>query len=169
MALPQHIEYITDEHGNKKAVVLPVETYEEILQDIFHHLWNVALRFDPARGSLPAWLSVSARNRAIDRLRRRDPELDPGATPEEIQLPFDLEEHVSRRRACQQVRTALGRLPDGQCVLVEQAFFEGLTHTELAKRTGEPLGTVKSRLRAAIAALRRDLAELANRARAGEP
>jgi RNA polymerase sigma-70 factor (ECF subfamily) len=111
---------------------------------------------------------VSARNRAIDRLRRRDPELDPGATPEEIQLPFDLEEHVSRRRACEQVRTALGRLPDGQRVLVEQAFFEGLTHTELAKRTGEPLGTVKSRLRAAIAALRRDLAELANRARAGE-
>jgi RNA polymerase sigma-70 factor (ECF subfamily) len=141
---------------------------EEILQDIFHQLWIVALRFDPARGSLPGWLTVSARNRSIDRLRRRQPETEPGAGPEEIQLPFDLEEHVARCRAGERVRAAMYRLPDGQRALVEQAFFEGLTHTELARKTGEPLGTVKSRLRAAIAALRRDLTELAGTARAGD-
>ncbi len=137
---------------------------EEILQDIFYHLWNVATRFDSARGSLPAWLAVTSRHRAIDRLRRRRPEQDVNCEPENIRCPVDLEEHVTRSRVLERLRAALGKLPEAQRALVELAFFDGLTHSELASRTGDPLGTVKSRLRAAISALRKELAEISGAA-----
>lgn len=137
---------------------------EEVLQDTFHRLWIVAARFDPARGSLPAWLAVAARHRAIDRLRQRDPGPDSDSDSvvgmTEIQLPFDLEDEVSRQRLFERVRAALARLPQAHRAVIELAYFEGLTHTELARHTGEPLGTIKSRLRAAVAALRRELEEL---------
>jgi RNA polymerase sigma-70 factor, ECF subfamily len=141
---------------------------EEVLQDIFHRLWNVAARFDPARGSLPAWLAVSARHRAIDCLRQRTPDVDPGASVAEILLPFDLEEEIYRRRMLERIRAALTRLSQAQRTLVELAYFDGLTHSELAQRTGAPLGTVKSRLRDAVIVLRRELAELVPSARAGQ-
>jgi len=137
---------------------------EEVLQDTFHRLWVVAARFDPQRGSLPAWLAVAARHRAIDRLRQRDPGVDGDAEPAagvaEIQLPFDLEEEVARRRLFERVQSAMGKLPEPQRAVIELAYFEGLTHTELARHTGEPLGTIKSRLRSAVAALRRELGGL---------
>ena len=133
---------------------------EEVLQDTFHRLWIVAARFDPSRGSLPAWLAVAARHRAIDRLRQRDPEPDSNAGLAEIQLPFDLEDEVSRNHLFERVRTALARLPQAHRAVIELAYFEGLTHTELARRTGEPLGTIKSRLRAAVTSLRRELGGL---------
>ncbi len=133
---------------------------EEVLQDTFHRLWCVAARFDPARGSLPAWLAVTARHRAIDYLRQRRPAGDSDSAAAEIHLPFDLEEQMSRNGLMERVRAALARLPDGQRTLVELAYFQGLTHTELAQRTGEPLGTVKTRLRAAMAGLRKELTEI---------
>lgn len=137
---------------------------EEVLQDTFHRLWIVAARFDPSRGSLPAWLAVAARHRAIDRLRQRDPapasDPDPAAAIAEIQLPFDLEDEVSRQRLFERVRAALARLTEPHRAVIELAYFEGLTHTELARHTGEPLGTIKSRLRAAVAALRKELGGL---------
>jgi len=132
---------------------------EEVLQDIFYRLWVVAPRFDPARGSLPGWLAVSCRHRAIDRLRRREPATDSDAVAVDIRLPFDLEEEVYRNGLAERVRAALVRLPEGQRKLVEMAYFEGLTHSELAVRTGEPLGTIKSRLRAAVASLRKEFGE----------
>ena len=133
---------------------------EEVLQDTFHRLWSIAARFDPARGSLPAWLAVTARHRAIDYLRQRRPANEPEAVDVEIHLPFDLEEQISRNGLMDHVRGALGRLPDAQRNLVELAYFQGMTHTELARSTGEPLGTVKTRLRAALASLRKELAEI---------
>jgi RNA polymerase sigma-70 factor, ECF subfamily len=133
---------------------------EEVLQDIFHRLWNMAARFDPGRGSLPAWLAVNARHRAIDCLRRRPVGTETEVSEAEIQLPFDLEEHVYRGRIVDRIRAALTRMPETQRKLVEMAFFEGLTHSELAERTGDPLGTIKSRLRAAVAGLRKELADL---------
>jgi RNA polymerase sigma-70 factor, ECF subfamily len=132
---------------------------EEVLQDIFYRLWIVAPRFDPARGSLPAWLAVSSRHRAIDRLRRREPDKDADASAAEIHLPIDLEEQVHRDGLVDRVRAALVRLPEAQRKLMELAYFEGLTHSELASRTGEPLGTIKSRLRAAVASLRKEFGE----------
>ena len=137
---------------------------EEVLQDTFHRLWIVAARFDPQRGSLPAWLAVAARHRAIDRLRQRDPEADGDAESEaggvEIRVPYDLEDEISRQRMVERVRAAMERLPQAQRGVIEQAYFEGLTHSELARKTGEPLGTIKSRLRSAVAALRRELGAL---------
>jgi len=141
---------------------------EEVLQDIFQRLWDVAARFDPARGSLPAWLAVAARHRAIDRLRQRVPGGDSGVSEEEILLPFDLEEEVYRRRMLERIRAALARLSEAQRTLVELAYFEGLTHSELAQRTGAPLGTVKSRLRDAVIVLRRELSDLVPSARAAQ-
>jgi RNA polymerase sigma-70 factor (ECF subfamily) len=133
---------------------------EEVLQDTFHRLWVVAARFDPERGSLPAWLAVAARHRAIDRLRQRDAEPNSDAGLADIQLPFDLEDEVSRNRLLERVRTAMARLPQAHRTVLELAYFEGFTHTELARRTGEPLGTIKSRLRSAVASLRRELGGL---------
>jgi len=163
-----------DRYGNLVyAVALRVlrdaSAAEEVLQDIFHRLWNVAARFDPRRGSLPAWLAVTARHRAIDCLRRRPAgeESEPEAADGAIQLPFDLEEQVYRRRIVDRIRVALTRMPEAQRKLVEMAFFEGLTHSELAERTGDPLGTIKSRLRAAVAGLRKELADLMPSAGAG--
>ena len=155
-----------DRYGNLVyAVALRVlrdaSAAEEVLQDIFHRLWSAAARFDPSRGSLPAWLAVNARHRAIDALRRRPPVQEDEAREVEIQLPFDLEEQVYRGRILDRVRAAMKRMPETQRMLVEMAFFEGLTHSELAERTGDPLGTIKGRLRAAIAGLRKELADLA--------
>lgn len=155
-----------DRYGNLVyAVALRVlrdsSAAEEVLQDIFHRLWNVAARFDPSRGSLPAWLAVNARHRAIDCLRRRSAAEETPDAEREILLPVDLEEQIYRGRIVDRIRAAMTRMPETQRTLVELAFFEGLTHSELAQRTGDPLGTIKGRLRAAIAGLRKELADLA--------
>ncbi|HKO05016.1 MAG TPA: sigma-70 family RNA polymerase sigma factor, partial [Candidatus Acidoferrales bacterium] len=152
-------------YGVALRVLRDVSAAEEVLQDIFHRLWNVAGRFDPARGSLPAWLAVTARHRAIDRLRQREPATDSETAAAEISLPFDLEEQVFRGHMLERIRAALARMPESQRKLVELAYFEGLTHTELAERTGEPLGTIKGRLRAAVASLRKEFGGLADSAR----
>ena len=129
---------------------------EEILQDIFYQLWRTADRFDPARGSLPGWLLVSARNRAISRLRRQNPPADDPARLE-VALPFNLESAVAQRQAMTKVQQSMQQLPPEQRQALEMAYFEGMTHSEIAARTGDPLGTIKSRLRAAVETLRRVL------------
>ena len=132
---------------------------EEVLQDIFYQLWRSASQFDPSRGSLPAWLLVSARNRSISRLRRKNPGA-PGGEAEEllmqkIAFPFQLETAIAQQQLLSKVKGAMGSLPQAQREVVELAYFEGLTHSEIAERTGEPLGTVKTRLRSALEALKR--------------
>ncbi len=129
---------------------------EEILQDIFYQLWRTADRFDPARGSLSGWLLVAARNRAISRLRQQHPPADDPARLE-VALPFNLESAVAQRQAMTKVQQSMQQLPPEQRQAMEMAYFEGMTHSEIAARTGEPLGTVKSRLRAAVETLRRVL------------
>jgi RNA polymerase sigma-70 factor, ECF subfamily len=130
---------------------------EEILQDIFHQLWRTAERFEPARGSLPGWLLVASRNRAISRLRRHNPnetqELFEGA----VTLPFELESALTQKQLLDRVRGAMESLPAPQREALELAYFEGMTHSEIATRTQEPLGTVKTRLRAAVGTLKRAL------------
>ncbi len=138
-------------------VLADAQAAEEILQDIFQHVWNSAARFDPARGSLAGWLVVSARNRSIDRLRRRNPWSTSDTLPQDVALPFNLEDAVLREHLLKKVRAVIDRLPKEQRALVDLAYFEGLTHSEIATRTREPLGTVKSRLRAAIAWLKKEL------------
>jgi RNA polymerase sigma-70 factor (ECF subfamily) len=129
---------------------------EDILQEIFLQLWRNPQTFDSSRGSLGAWLAVIARHRAIDYLRRRRPETD----IEEVIVAVDsrLEETTERNIAIAKVRTAVDQLPVSQRKPLEMAFFQGLTHSEIAAKTGEPLGTIKTRIRSALLALRKVLA-----------
>jgi RNA polymerase sigma-70 factor (ECF subfamily) len=139
-------------------IVRDDQAAEEILQDVFYQLWRAPERFDGSRGSLPGWLMVISRNRAISRLRKKNPaaggeELNEGA----VALPFNLESEVSQKQLLGLVRGALETLPGEQRAAVELAYFEGMTHSEIAARTGDPLGTVKTRLRTAMETLRRNL------------
>lgn len=133
---------------------------EEVLQDIFHQIWRTAARFDFERGSLTAWLLVMARSRSIDRLRRRGlPAAEDPAEPQSMELraDFNLEAAAAQNLMMAQVRKALEALPETQRQAMELAYFEGLTQTEIAIRTGDPLGTVKTRMRTAIASLKKAL------------
>jgi RNA polymerase sigma-70 factor (ECF subfamily) len=130
---------------------------EEVLQDIFYQLWRTADRFDPARGSLPGWLLVAARNRAISRLRQRSPAAGEELDELRVELPFNLENATAQKQLLGRVRAELERLPAEQRAAFELAYFEGLTHSEIAARTSQPLGTIKSRLRAAVESLKRTL------------
>jgi RNA polymerase sigma-70 factor, ECF subfamily len=130
---------------------------EDVLQDVFMQLWRNPAAFNANRGSLAAWLSVIARNRAIDRLRRRKPETD----FEDVVLSVDagLDDAAERSRAIEKVRRVLAGIPDEQRTAVEMAFFEGMTHSEIAEKTGQPLGTVKTRIRTALLTLRKALGQ----------
>ena len=130
---------------------------EEILQDIFFQVWRNAAQFDPARGSVPGWLAVAARNRAISRLRRRNPGQGEELFENAIVLPFNLETEAAQKQLMGKVKGVLGNLPTEQREAIELAYFEGLTHSEIATRTGDPLGTVKTRLRSAVETLKKKL------------
>jgi RNA polymerase sigma-70 factor, ECF subfamily len=130
---------------------------EEILQDIFYQLWRTSSRFDWRRGSLPGWLAVIARNRAISRLRRRNPAAGDELGENTVVTPFNLETEAARQEMMTRVMSVLARLPKEQRDVLELAYFEGMTHSEIARHTGDPLGTVKTRLRSAVETLRRNL------------
>ena len=126
---------------------------EDILQEVFMQLWRSPEAFDASRGSLAGWLAVIARNRAIDLLRKRRPESD--ITEVVIPVMQDLASGAEWSRALEKIRSALGSIPSPQRSALEMAFFEGLTHTEIAAKTGEPLGTIKTRIRAGLLTLRK--------------
>ncbi|MGH9683804.1 MAG: sigma-70 family RNA polymerase sigma factor [Candidatus Acidiferrales bacterium] len=138
-------------------ILRDTQATEEILQDIFYQLWQTAAQFDASRGSLPGWLMVIARNRAISRLRRKNPSQGDELTENTVVLPYNLETVIARNQLVTRVRIVLEELPKEQRDAVELAYFEGLTHSEIAQRTGDPLGTVKTRLRTAVETLRRTL------------
>ncbi len=129
---------------------------EDVLQEVFLQLWRNPQAFDARRGNLAAWLAVIARHRAIDHLRRRRPEDDLADVV--LAVEVDLADATAHSRAMEKVRAVLTALPAAQRSALEMAFFEGLTHSEIAARTGEPLGTVKTRIRAALMALRKAFA-----------
>lgn len=126
---------------------------EDVLQEIFMQVWRSPGSFLETKGSLGGWLAVVARNRSIDTLRRRRP-TDP---VEEISLasPFNLAEEAERNNMMERARAVIVGLPAEQRKTLEMAFFEGLTHTEIAAMTGDPLGTVKTRIRSALLTLRK--------------
>lgn len=142
---------------------------EEVLQEVFLHVWNHAGRYDAARSSVSTWLVLITRSRAIDRLRSRkvvervhetahleDPAAD-HASPEGV-------ESVFFRERRQRVKSELDKLPPEQRQVLEMAFYEGLSQTEIADRAGLPLGTVKTRTLLAMkklrSALRSEIREL---------
>ena len=129
---------------------------EDLAQDVMLTLWQKAHLFDPAKSSLSTWLFRVARNRRIDVLRRdrsglidpHDPIFQPAA-PEPADSGMDAAQRDAR------IRLAMKDLPAEQLALIRLAFFDGLPHTEIAEKTGQPLGTVKSRIRLAFARLRK--------------
>lgn len=128
---------------------------EDVMQEIFIQIWQDPGKFVSGRGSLGGWLVVVARNRAIDRLRRRKPS-DP---VELFALPssVNLDRESERALLLERVRGVMAGLPLEQRQSVELAFFDGLSHSEIAEKTGEPLGTVKTRIRLALIAIRKEL------------
>jgi RNA polymerase sigma factor (sigma-70 family) len=131
---------------------------EDLTQEVMTKLWLRAKQFDRNKSSLATWLFRIARNARIDHLRRQhgEPPLgeealaipDPSQTPDEVLNSAQWEERV---------RAALNNLPAEQLAIVKLAFFEGLSHSEIAQQTGLALGTVKARIRLALARLRRGL------------
>ena len=126
---------------------------EDVLQEVFMQLWRRPGSFDASRGSLGPWLAVIARNRAIDVLRKRHPESDIDDVV--VSVEPDMAGDAERARAMEKVRGAMGVMPSPQRSALEMAYFEGLTHIEIAAKTGEPLGTIKTRIRSGLLALRK--------------
>ena len=137
---------------------------EDVLQDVFAQAFRQAARYDARRGAVAAWLLTIARSRAIDRLRARRARVDapagemqpldemPDAQPDAASTMLD--EEQSRL-----VRQALGALPMLQRIAIELAYYEGLSHSEIAERLEQPLGTVKTRIRLGLLKLRDVLTE----------
>jgi len=133
---------------------------EDAVQDAFLGVWRSAGRYEPARASVRTWLLTIVHRRAIDVVRRRrrpeaTVELDE-VTFEAIRVP-DVWEAVAQGLDRATVTAALATIAPAQREAIELAYFEGLTQTEIANRTGAPLGTVKSRLRLGLLGLRRTL------------
>jgi RNA polymerase sigma-70 factor (ECF subfamily) len=126
---------------------------EDVLQEVFLQLWRNPGAFDAARGSLAPWLAVIARNRAIDFLRKRKPETN--LEDVIISVAPDLARDADRARAAEKVRGVIGTMPPPQRSALEMAYFEGMSHSEIASKTGEPLGTIKTRIRAGLITLRK--------------
>jgi len=126
---------------------------EDVLQEIFMQVWRNPDGFTASRGSLGGWLAVIARNRSIDALRRKRPSesIDVIALASTSNLADEAERNVLMERA----RTVIHQLPSEQRKTLEMAFFDGLTHSEIAEMTGDPLGTVKTRIRSALMTLRK--------------
>ncbi len=146
-------------HGRRvypliRRIVTVESLADEILQDVFIRLWNRPDHYRPEGGQLIAWLMTVARNLSLDALRRE----------KRWRGHADLDDHLHHlvqtappvdTDVASLVREAVASLPADQRRTVELAYFEGLTHAELAERLAEPLGTVKSRLRLAVARLRK--------------
>ena len=126
---------------------------EEVAQDVMATVWHKATLFDPARASVATWVFTIARNRRIDALRR-------ARRPEPEDLPWGPEPEPDQADALQmqqetrKLGDALAALPESQRDLIERAYFGDLSHSEIAARTGLPLGTIKSRIRLALEKLR---------------
>ncbi|ABC21526.1 Sigma-24 (FecI) [Rhodospirillum rubrum ATCC 11170] len=128
---------------------------EEVAQEALLMVWRKAERFDPTKAGAATWIFTIARNLRIDMLRKeRRPEIDPEDPLLEPSSPDAADILIEKDQRETRVRTALRSLPADQAEVVRLAFFEDLTHVEVADRLGLPLGTVKSRLRLAFSKVR---------------
>src|ERR1044071_6010377 len=140
-------------YGVALRVLTSTAAAEDVVQEVFLQLWRNPQAFNSDRGRLAPWLAVIARNRAIDLLRKRPLEDNIDEMP--ITTGINLEDKAAQNLAAERVRGVLVQLPQDQRKALEMAFFEGMTHTEIAGKTGEPLGTVKTRIRTGLLALRK--------------
>jgi len=126
---------------------------EDVMQEVFLKLWQQPDSFSGDRGSLCGWLTVVTRNRAIDRIRgsRQLENIDDLQLSNHVDLGADAEREI----LLEKTRGFLEAMPVDQRQAFEMAFFEGCTHSEIAERTGQPLGTIKSRIRSVLISLRK--------------
>jgi RNA polymerase sigma-70 factor (ECF subfamily) len=127
---------------------------EEVLQEVFVQIWTRARTYNPALGSPAGWLVGIARNRAIDRMRANAVRVRPLEAAPVLPPVETSDKQASLGEQQLDIRRALDALPSNQRDLIEQAYFLGFTHSELAARYSLPLGTVKTRIRSGMQALR---------------
>ena len=127
---------------------------EEVAADVLWQLWREASRFDRSRGSVGAWIMMTVRSRAIDRLRARKAREPRGADPVEQITANDPSNEIHSAERRRKVEIALATLSDGERDLLRLAYFSDLSQSEIAVRTNIPLGTVKSRMRSGLIRLR---------------
>lgn len=140
-------------------------TAEEVTQDVFVQIWNKAGLYNPQMGKVSTWLTRIARNRAIDMLRRHSvrPEGHQAdfaeGIPETLPEPGDVEQTAEQDQDKSSLLKSIATLPEEQRRVLALAYFDGLSHQEIAELLGEPLGTVKTRLRLAMQKLRQALVQ----------
>jgi len=135
-----------------------VEDAEEVTLDVYNQVWRIAKSFDSSRGTVTSWLMTLTRTRSLDKLRARssrqkniEPMHEQFDAPANVSTPEQQSESAQQRRI---VLDALNQLPQDQRKALELAYFQGLSHSELAEKLGEPLGTVKTRIRLGMMKLR---------------
>ena len=143
------------------AIVRDSAVAEDLVQETFLRVWNRVHAFNARRGALGPWLLAIARNRAIDHLRSLSARMDKNAWELDVRehpsLFVDLEREVLNTDHARLLRKAIAGLNANQQKVIELAYYEGLSQTEMAERMGEPLGTVKTWVRAALKTLRDEL------------
>lgn len=142
------------------------QTAEEVMQDVFQNIWQTAGGFRRQTGAVAGWIIGISRHRAIDALRSkrergRSRELTGIEATPHPSTSSDIEHDVEQRILREAVRAALADLPSPQRQAIEMAYYGGLTQAEIAERLGEPLGTIKTRLRLGLTKLRELLRMLA--------
>lgn len=141
---------------------------EEVVIDTFAQAWRDAARFEVGRGSVAAWLATIARSRALDTMRSRSrrgrladaAEAEGGATPAMGSGFASPVANLLADERARRIRDAMMELPDAQRATLDLAYFEGLSQSEIAERLGEPLGTIKTRVRLGLRKLRELLTAL---------
>jgi RNA polymerase sigma-70 factor, ECF subfamily len=134
---------------------------EELTVDVFHDVWRRACEYNPRDGTVIGWIMMQARSRAIDRLRfeQRKKRVDPGTSEGATESPSWPDAALVARQRRGSVTDALAALTPDERTAIETAFFSELTYAETAERLDEPLGTVKTRVRSALAKLRKTLGD----------
>ncbi len=148
------------------AVVRDTGVAEDLVQETFLRIWNRVNGFDPDRGALGPWLLAVARNRAIDYIRSARARMDRNL----LELDFferaehgspanfvDMERDVLHADSARRIKAAMATLNQNQQKVIELAYYEGLSQTEMAARLGQPLGTVKTWVRTALKHLKEEL------------
>jgi RNA polymerase sigma-70 factor (ECF subfamily) len=127
---------------------------EDVLQEVFLRIWRSPDQLKIGKNLLP-WMAVVSRNSSIDKIRKRRP----SESIEDVVLasPYDTALQAERNLMCEKVRALIDELPPEQRTLLEMTYFSGMTHSEIADRTGFPLGTIKTKIRGALKKLRKDL------------
>jgi RNA polymerase sigma-70 factor (ECF subfamily) len=148
-------------YGLVLRILQQASTSEEVVQDVFLQLWRNADQYDSSRGPFVPWLCTMARNRALDQLRlkserQRRREDQPDELPSVLVVP-DYEKALDEKRRAERVRALMASLTPQQKRAIELAYFEGLSHSEIAATLKEPLGTVKSWIRNGLLRLKEGL------------